>query len=199
MRATAKGQAWRYGVFGMTLIELLVALVIFALLGIMGYRAMSSAMGAREHISAQAQRWRAIANFWQVVENDLTQQVKRPDALRGPLQISSSLQLQSGENLFQLDFLKLDGGGGPPSWRGYRFEQDHITQLRWAGVDGRGEPRSFDILDQVKAARCVVITSDQVRHTSWPDKDGIPALEVRGVELELELADVGKIRRLFAY
>lgn len=45
---------------GMTLIELMIALALFALLGLLTWRATDSLITTRQHVGAELERWRAI-------------------------------------------------------------------------------------------------------------------------------------------
>lgn len=198
-KALRKSQPWRDGSSGMTLIELLVALVIFAILGVMGYRATAVAVESRERIAAEMQRWRDIANFLQIVEMDLIQRVERPVA--GGVAGSgnpATFQVQPASESIEFSFLKLDGGGGRPARRGYRFEGGKVSQLRWPGTDEQSEPEAFVVLEKLNALRCTVIAPDGSRHTTWPDQQLGGTIMPVAVEIEMELPDVGTIRRLIA-
>ncbi|MBU1235253.1 MAG: type II secretion system minor pseudopilin GspJ [Gammaproteobacteria bacterium] len=183
----------------MTLIEMLVALAIFAVLGVMGYRAAAIAMESRDRISAEMDRWRDIANFVQVLELDLTQYVDPPRRIvAGRLLPAPSFVLASADGLVEFSFPKLDGGGGSVRRRGYRFDGKQILQLRWPGVDMESGPDLHVILENVVALRCTVVGADGQRHAVWPtDKSGL-AVTPAAVDIELEVSDVGTIHRLYA-
>lgn len=67
---------------GFTLIELMVALGIFMVLGLLSYRALSSIIESRDRVGVEQRRWQSITRFMQRLELDL-QQVPQglPDAL----------------------------------------------------------------------------------------------------------------------
>ncbi|RTL50111.1 MAG: prepilin-type N-terminal cleavage/methylation domain-containing protein [Rhodocyclaceae bacterium] len=177
-------------VTGLTLIELLVALAIFAVLGVMGYRAVAVATTSRERVSAEFQRWQDASRFLQAVENDLTQFVPRAD-WRGPA-VGDALSLVVRPGQLEWSFLKLDGASGSVRRRGYRLDAGHLSQLRWPGTDNLALPTAYLMLDQVTALRCVVVDTANRRHGRWPDAGAIAA----AVDLELELDNVGTLRRL---
>lgn len=181
----------------MTLIELLVALVIFAILGVMAYRAVSSTADNRERIAAEFQRWHDIANFFQVAEIDLTQIVPRPPS--APEMPISSLTLTRADDgtTSEISFLKLDGTAGAVRRRGYRFAGQQVSQLRWAGADAQTLPAEYPILDHVKALHCAVLTADGQRVVTWPAPSANAATMPAAIEFELELPDAGTLRRLF--
>jgi general secretion pathway protein J len=137
---------------GLTLIELLVALIIFAILGVMAYRAVSAAADNRERIAAEFGRWHDIANFFQVTEIDLTQFVRRPLSVQLTPTASLTLSRANDGTTREISFLKLDGGAGAVRRRGYRFDGGRIIQLRWPGTDAQTPPAEYPILDHVKAS-----------------------------------------------
>jgi general secretion pathway protein J len=192
-----KSQSWWYATSGMTLIELLVALVIFAVLGVMGYRAASMAMDSHQHLAADMQRWRNIANLLQIVETDLTQFVDRPTFVNGTA-VGTSLRLKRIDNGIELSFLKLDGGGGRPARRGYRFDGQQIYQLRWPGTDDVSIPQSYAVLENVAALRFAIVGVDGQRHSVWPDTESGGLTVPAAIDVEMDLPDVGTIRRLVA-
>lgn len=196
-RRIRKSQSWWYATSGMTLIELLVALVIFAVLGVMGYRAASMAMDSRERLAADMQRWRNIANLLQIVETDLTQFVDRPTSVAGKA-VGTSLRLNRLDNGIELSFLKLDGGGGRPARRGYRFDGQRVLQLRWPGTDDVATPQSYAVLENVATLRLTIVGADGRRHGVWPDAESGSLVAPAAVDVEMDLADVGTIRRLVA-
>ncbi|MGL6047586.1 MAG: PulJ/GspJ family protein, partial [Vogesella sp.] len=56
---------------GMTLIEILVAMSLLAILTVMGYRAFGNLLNAREHIMQTGERWVQLARVLRRVEADL--------------------------------------------------------------------------------------------------------------------------------
>jgi general secretion pathway protein J len=58
---------------GFTLIELMVALGIFMVLGILSYRALSSIIESRDRVGVEQRRWQTVTRFMQRLELDLQQ------------------------------------------------------------------------------------------------------------------------------
>ncbi|MBI4997757.1 MAG: type II secretion system minor pseudopilin GspJ [Rhodocyclales bacterium] len=192
-------QSRRNAESGLTLIEMLVALAVFALLGVMGYRAAATAMDTRQRVAAELQRWRDIANFVQIIESDLTQFVDRPGNVgaAGAATSGGLLLRQTGGNS-ELSFVKLDGGGATVRRRGYRLDGQRLVQLRWPGTDTVSMPEAHPILDRVAALRCTVLAADGQQYPAWPDAKGGRQVKPAAIDVELEIADVGTIRRLVA-
>src|SRR5512144_3334387 len=62
---------------GFTLIEVLIALAIMAMLSLLGYRALAALTDSEAQLSAEAQRWRAIDALFARLEADLREAVPR--------------------------------------------------------------------------------------------------------------------------
>ena len=60
---------------GLTLIELMVALVIFAVLGVLSYRALAEVSTSRTRLEDGFERWRSIGRTMQRIDADLLQLV----------------------------------------------------------------------------------------------------------------------------
>jgi general secretion pathway protein J len=193
--AVAKSQPSWYAECGLTLIEMLVALAVFAVLGVMGYRATATAMETRQRVATEMQRWRDIANFVQIIESDLTQYVERPGNVgTGSSATAGTLLLTQTNGATELSFLKLDGGGATVRRRGYRLDGQRLVQLRWPGTDAASIPEAHPILE--KALHCTVLAADGQRYPVWPDVKSGQQIKPAAVDVELEISDVGTIRRL---
>jgi general secretion pathway protein J len=181
---------------GLTLIELMVALGLFAVLGVLSYRAVSAAAEGRQHLAADFQRWRDIARLFQIAESDLMQIVARPGAA-GSGDRNSLILVQDSAGGTALSFLKLDGARNSVRRRGYRLDQNRVVLLRWPGVDTLSAPTEDVVLENVTALRISLLTQGGQKATSWPVDAASGTLPI-AVDVELELPDAGTIRRLFA-
>ena len=144
---------------GFTLVELLVALAIFALLSGFAYRALSAMLDARERLRDDARKWRDVAVFVSRMERDLSSIV--PRLAKGPSgtllsPVSSSLATQNeGEGL------AITRSGSPlmenalaaPQRVGYRLREGRVERLAWAALDAapREEPTAVPILGDVRS------------------------------------------------
>jgi general secretion pathway protein J len=182
---------------GLTLIELMVALAVVAVLGVISYRAVAAATDSRDRLSSEYQRWRDITRFVQMTENDMTQMVARPTSANSA-GVSLLLTSSGADGGVELSFLKLDGARASARRVGYRLDGTHIVLLRWAGTDAATAPMQDVVLDQVKALRFAFITANGLSIAAWPPPPaGTPPLP-EAIEMQLELADVGTVRRLVA-
>ncbi len=177
---------------GFTLIEMLTALFILALLAVAGYRGLTSVSEAREAASQETRKWQQVMVFFSHVEQDVAQALPRP--VRGPdgnilpewLGLSGT---PAGPDEAQLTFTR---GGAPdggeaqmiPQRIGYRLDGDRIMLLRWAALDQPMEPvvHRHPLLSGVREFRVRHLAPGGGWLEAWPppgQHGGLPAaLEV---------------------
>lgn len=192
----------REGAF--TLVELLVALAIFAILSGFAYRGLTAMLDSREALQKESRKWRDVAVFVGRVERDLgavlIRLAKAPSGI-ALAPVSSSLGSQGGG-----DGLALTRSGSPlqenalaaPQRVAYRVRDGRVERLTWAGVDAapRDEPAPVAVLAPVRdlAFRFLDARNGEWR-TTWGlpgNTEGPPA----AVEMRLELASGERIVRL---
>src|SRR3954467_992247 len=87
---------------GFTLVELLVALAIFAVLSGFAYRALDTMLQSREALERESRKWRDVTVFVGRLERDLAAVLARRTAIAAsgaPLApVSSSIDAGSGGN-----------------------------------------------------------------------------------------------------
>ena len=192
---------------GLTLIELMVALAIFAILGVLSYRALSEVVTSRARLDENFERWRAIGRCMQRLDTDLIQVVAPvagsadANGLGAP---TASLALASPAMILgraasgggpELQFLRLDETRGVRRV-GYRLSEGRLDWLRWSGREAFGEPAVEPLLDKVRDLRWRFLLNNN-RLDAWPPGDSRSALP-DAVILELDLPDVGIITRIIA-
>jgi general secretion pathway protein J len=182
-------------VAGLTLIELMVALAVVAVLGVVTYRAVAAASDSRQRLSAEYRRWSAITRFVQMVSTDLLEIAAQPPAPG----TSPSLLFapSSGDAGAEMSFLKVDGARASVRRIGYRLDGTRLLLLRWTGTDARTLPTQDVVLDQVGALHFAFFFQGNWTGTGPPTPAAASQLPA-AIEMKLELADVGTIRRLIA-
>lgn len=191
---------------GFTLLELLVALSIFALLAAMAYGGLNSVMRAQQVTTAQAERLAELQKVFAWLGRDITQAIDRP--IRGeygdpqPAMVGLTL----GERRLELT----RSGWRNPAGRkrsnlqrvawGIRDEQ--LVRLYWTVLDRAADSRPLEtvMLDDVEKLSLRFLDDKQRWHDVWPALNrGITSSVAlpRAVEVTLETAREGRLRRVF--
>jgi general secretion pathway protein J len=177
---------------GMTLIEVMVAIAIFALLGVISWRAVSGMADARERMNIEFARWRAIARFGQMVENDLAQIAPRMGA-----STQSALVLTRSDTVEELRLTRFDSASGGLQRRAYRLDKEDLLLERIPLLNDSIEPEKDVLLTGVKSLHWRFLVNGQ-EVTEWTPSTNAPWVLPGAVIMEMELADVGTVTRIFA-
>ena len=180
---------------GFTLVELLVALAIFAIMSGFAYRALMGMLDSREALAKESRKWRDISLFVGRVERDVTAILPRiatsaVDATPGPAGLALT---RSGNTLAA-------SSAAAPQRVAYRLREGRIERLAWAGVDAapRDEPTPTTVLanDASLAFRFLDPKSFEWR-ADWGLPGNAAAPPPAAVEMTLVLASGERIVRLF--
>ncbi len=201
---------------GFSLIELLLAMMITAIVGLMAFSGLDAAMSANERNQVQSDRMREINLAMVLLSRDLRQ--TRPRSIRTDSdEHRTAFYGGDGEILFALT----RSGWENPAGRArsnlqrvlYRIDDGKLQRELWTALDYSGEsrPRLVTLLQGVRDVQVnflkPIISEDSFEdreigsqwESSWqlgledsPDSYRPPA-----VEIVLELEDWGRIRRLF--
>ena len=187
---------------GFTLVELLVALAIFAVLSAFAYRSLGAMLDGREAVQRESRKWRDVALFVGRVERDLAAVLDRPAwgaSGTAQLPVSSALEggTREGLGLTRSGTLLMESAQAAPQRIGYRQVQDRVERLSWAGVDAgpRDEPVPVTLLNGVSALGFRFLAPTGEWRTSWGlpgTTDKVPA----AVEMTLQLASGERIVRV---
>ncbi|MBT9496915.1 MAG: type II secretion system minor pseudopilin GspJ [Zoogloea sp.] len=185
---------------GLTLIELMVALTIFAILGVLSYRALAEISPSRARLEENFVRWRAIGRTLQRIDTDLLQAVSpadqrttdTPTTNTAPAMILGRAASGGGP---EFQFLRLDDTRGVRRV-GFRLVDGHLEWLRWSGRDAIGQPTAEPLLDNVRDLRWRFLQKN-IRLDAWPPSDRRNALP-DAVILEIDLPDTGTITRMIS-
>lgn len=181
---------------GLTLIELLVAIAIFALLGLMSYRAIHGATESQVRLSETHAEWQRISRALNRIETELTQIGVR---MQGQPATEPALRLMDapgGGN--RLVFWRLDANQGA-KLVGFEWADRKISLLRWKTSDPLQEPTKDVLLEGVEdislqfAAR-----NESTWKDSWPSSPSQNAEVPTGIKLDFLLAGKGRFSRVFA-
>lgn len=199
---------------GFTLLEMLVAVAIFAVVATLAFGGWISVMRQYEDTHEAQARLQDIRRAVTLLERDLFQIEARPvrEAFQGDL-----LPVLRG-GVDQMLPVELTRGG----WRNpagvpranvqrvaWQREDDTLYRLHWLVLDQAqdSEPVRLEVLDGVEEFALRFLDADGNWHEQWPSLDsgapppgpieGPPDLPLPvAVEFVLELEDAGRIRRL---
>ena len=186
---------------GFTLIELLTALLVLSLLALMAYRGLSAVLDAREHVSAETDKWRRVAAFFARFERDVELATPRParfDAVIVPAW-HGDIMAAGGPHL---EFSRSAATDGVDSARriGYRLnDQQQIELWLWPALDiaPDTQPARHPVLKGVKTFELQYLGRTLVWTDAWPTGPADPPIP-RAVRLRIVLASGDEIVRIFA-
>lgn len=189
---------------GLTLIELLVAISIFMVIGLAAYTGLFSVLETRASTDRQAERLAELQYAVDTLAGDLRQAVARPvrSAVRGG---GHALSGDAGLR----EFLRLTRTGWPnPA----DLPHSSLARITWELDDGRllrtyrMQPDAVvatpatrrAVLDRVEQVEMRFLGEGDEWLPRWPDLDApeSSAALPRAVEITLELEDWGRITRL---
>ena len=185
-------------------------MAIFAVLSVMAYGGLEQVMLARDKSDRVMERLAELQLTWALIGRDLEQAAARP--IRDGFGDPQPALVVGGDSL--LEFTR---GGWPNPLRRPR---GYLQRVAWA-MDGEilqryswnvldraqdSEPRIADILTGVTGVELRFMDQRGEWSSSWPSADGVAVGAVgqaagnplpRGIEVTLELEDIGDITRLF--
>ena len=192
---------------GLTLIEVMVALTIFALLSGAAYRGLQAVLDARARLDQEAQKWSALVSALTNVQQSLAAVVERPIRDRGG-SIAPSLVGLAGMRTEEdpaLAFTRMgfEGHRGVLSDLqrvGYRVRGERLEQLVWPVLDQAPstEPHVIALMTGVAGMSTRYLARDRSWRPSWPVAGEESAALPAAVEVILRLTTGEEILRVFA-
>ncbi len=192
---------------GFTLVELLVAVAILAIIGVMAFVGLNRVIDQQQLARQRTERWQDIQLAMRLIVQDLAQLHPRPTRE----ELGESYQptlLADPSAQFALEFSR--GGWANPGglMRGtvlrvaYDWEDDKLVRWHWSVMDRTlsTPPVRAEILDRVTNVEVRFLDTAGEWHLEWPplDQRGPQSLiaRPRAVEFALELDDFGRVSRL---
>ena len=192
---------------GLTLIELLVAVFVFAIMISLTYGTLDRILQNSEFLNAQMDRVQDIQQAMRFLESDLLQAAPRPvrdelgDQVLGAIQSNVSSQ-------FALELTRsgwTNPAGLPRSTLqrvAYQLIDGELVRYHWYVLDRTfsNQPVQTVLLDDVESVffRYLLASGEWV--DQWPPGDSLsginPRSRPRAVEIELILADEGELTRI---
>jgi general secretion pathway protein J len=199
---------------GFTLIELMVAVFITAILFAIGYGAVNQAVKNREALEAQQDRLIAIQTAMRTIAQDVNQMAMRP--IRDPtgndlLPVITA----TGSNQQHLVEFTRGGWANPAGVQRpalqrvvYLFEDNTLRRQYWPVLDPllSTDPIKKDLCTGVKSVKFRYMDVSRTWRDTWPPSTSVttgvggvnPNLRLRpvAVEVTIELNDWGKLVRV---
>jgi general secretion pathway protein J len=193
---------------GFTLVEVLVAIAIFAFVAVMSLTGYTQLQRQTEYQQQRLERVREVQRAVQTLTQDLTQIEPRP--IREPLGEQRIPAVVAGESAeYKVEFTRAGwsntaGLPRPTLQRvGYRLDQDGLWRDHWRVLDRvqTAEPVRHNLLKGVRSVTFRFLTPGREWVERWPELEGqnpqvLERLRPAAVEVTLELDDWGVIRRL---
>ncbi len=183
---------------GFTLLELLVAMVIFSLMSVMAYGGLYNVITGNEVIAQQEQRLKELQRTMMFLERDLRQLVPRPRNTGAGNTPAKSFDY----GLDSDGLMEFTRAGNPnpiavarSSLQRVRYdlEEKVLSRKSWALVDHIDlEPTSMKLLKDVESIELRLLDKNREWQINWKEAKFIPL----AVEITIDHTHWGKIKRL---
>ena len=192
---------------GLTLLELIVAVGVFALFSVMAYSALNRVLDQRDQIEEKRAYWRGLSLTFLRMEEDMAQARARPvrdidgttlPALRGQPTDTRALADPTLE-LTRGGVLVFGEGVRSDLQRvGYRLEDNVLLRLTWPVLDRAPQTKPFEspLLRDVETFEVRFYSLGGNWIDVWPVEELSEELP-RGVEVTLTLTNGSEFKRVF--
>ena len=202
---------------GLTLLELIVALAIFALVATASYSALEQGISIQDRLQEKRRFWQRLEVTFNTIERDLAQAVDRVPRVSAqewtaPLHAPASPSAELDANLFRFTRGGLtsfrEGPVSPYQRVSYRFPEDRLVRASWPRADAPRdlEPQEVDLITGLAEAEARFLATTGARWLeqwpppqtgltgeSEPEEPGLPL----AVELTLTFEKHGEFKRVF--
>jgi general secretion pathway protein J len=184
---------------GFTLVEMLVAVAIFAIASALAYGGLSALTRARSQLDAQNERLGRLQFAFGLIERDLRSAVARGvrDGYGSPLPplIGTRERIELSRQ-GQANALALPRAGIERV--GYRLDGAILRRDRYLVLDRvpGSLPLSDELLDRVESLEWRYLAADGRELPQWPAPRAATDAPPRAVLLTVQLEDFGEIRRV---
>ena len=192
---------------GFTLLELLIALAIFALVGAMAFGGLKGVLDQKEHTMAQSQRLSDLQKAYRIMQRDLEQMVNRKIRNEFGDQVDA---LVGGSGFNGVEFSRA-GYANPAGFVrsdiqrvAYIPDQETLLRRTWRVLDRAQDtlPDEQVLVEGMQRFAMRFLDKDNEWQEQWPPQQnqisGSSTGEFpRAVEVQLELEDVGTLSWLF--
>ncbi len=189
---------------GFTLIEILVAFLVFAIIGVVSAQLLSNTINAQDDLSDRGDRLGDIHRAMQIIQRDVMQLADRPirDNYGDPLQAlvigsDGAIEFTRGgwRNPLQLPRAEVQRVG-------YLVQDNKLLRGYWPVLDRAQdtEPAYQTLLEDVEQVEFYALDGSGNEHTFWPQagvSNQDPATALVGIIMRIELAPYGVVERIW--
>ena len=194
---------------GFTLLELLAAMAVLAVLGTLSFRGLSSVLDAESRLQAETRRWTDVSLLFSQLGEDMLMAVER--TRRGAagrtspaLRLAGAAREPADAEDAQLVVSRLGIGEGAAAQSalrrvGYRLRDAKLEYLVWPSPDSApgAQPAVHVILEGVSELRWQALHADGRWVDAWPVGSAAESLP-RAVSVQLALAGGVEVTRILA-
>lgn len=192
----------RSAIRGFTLLELLVALTVFAFISVIAYTGLHTVLQGKERTELHAAKLQKLQSAILLLERDLLQFTARP--IRDEYGDTQPAMKSADFGDYLLEFTS----GGRPNPGGlkrsslqriaYGIRDNKLVRFLWPVLDRPSvvEPYSLALLDGVRGFNCRYLKVDRKWTEQWPPVGGNATDLPLAIEINLELETMGEFRRL---
>lgn len=194
---------------GFTLLELLIAMLVFSVLSVMAYAGLQSVIESKEHTEKVAKRLVNLQTAFMFIGRDIEQAIGR--SVRdgyGDVQPA----MQGGE--FGRELISFTRAGHTNFLKStrsnlqrvaYRFDEGVLQRVTWPMLDQSFTDEAYEreLLVNVKKVEITYVDQKGASQNQWPpsfgvDEDVIDIVLPRAVIMTIETEALGSVRRVFS-
>jgi general secretion pathway protein J len=175
---------------GFTLIELMSALLILALLALMSFRGLGAVLESRERVAQETAKWKSVAAFFSRFQRDV--------------QLSAPRPVGATAGRFEFSRFAATDGGDLPRRVAYRLNEAHEIELSLSpepalasGRMAEAPPARYVLLSAVTQFELQYLDPDLAWVGAWPRSERDTPLP-EAVRLRVVLASGEELVRVFA-
>ena len=193
-----------------TLVELLIALTIFAIMAVMSYRTLDTVFQTRQQLNEETARLRDVALLFARLDDDVTTLLdRRPrnadNLLDDALRLTALLPGADDATLVftRSGFAGSAGMAATPQRVGYRLKDGTLELVLWPGLDSapRTAPQAYPALTRVREAKWRAMDRGGSWQDVWrstPIGGGASGAYPAALELSITLDNGEQFMRMFA-
>lgn len=191
---------------GFTLIEVIIAMSIFAIVSLLAYSGLHSVINSKTHTEGSLERLRELQMTMLSLNGDLQQLSNRNgrDALGGVL-----LNVSTQNSDYILSFTR-NGWRNPANQPrstlqrvAYKLDEDKLIRLYWPHVDRADDEQLVErtLIGNIESLELRFLDDKNQWQTDWPSANALASAQPSttlplAVEVTLKMNDWGEIKRL---